>query len=88
MGDRLLRRRQVEEITGMRRSSIYRLMPQRRLPTARTGRSRCRQVEGEQHHGLVGVTADSEKPVRPAQRSLNAAWTTGTHDWSCRFGFP
>ena len=26
MGDRLLRRRQVEEITGMRRSSIYRLM--------------------------------------------------------------
>ena len=26
MGDRLLRRRQVEEITGMTRSSIYRLM--------------------------------------------------------------
>ena len=26
MGDRLLRRRQVEEITGMGRSSIYRLM--------------------------------------------------------------
>ena len=26
MGDKLLRRRQVEEITGMRRSSIYRLM--------------------------------------------------------------
>ena len=26
MGDRLLRRRRVEEITGMTRSSIYRLM--------------------------------------------------------------
>ena len=32
MHDRLLRRRQVEEITGMSRSSIYRLMKAREFP--------------------------------------------------------
>ena len=32
MGDRLLRRRQVEEITGLSRSSIYRLMEEGEFP--------------------------------------------------------
>ena len=32
MSDRLLRRRQVEEITGIARSSIYRLMQQGDFP--------------------------------------------------------
>ena len=32
MHDRLLRRKQVEEITGMSRSSIYRLMPDGAFP--------------------------------------------------------
>ena len=32
MNDRLLRRRQVEEITGMSRSSIYRLMQDGEFP--------------------------------------------------------
>ena len=32
MYDRLLRRRQVEEITGLGRSSIYRLMPDGEFP--------------------------------------------------------
>ena len=32
MQDKLLRRRQVEEITGMSRSSIYRLMKAREFP--------------------------------------------------------
>ena len=34
MHDRLLRRRQVEEITGMSRSSIYRLMKDGEFPRA------------------------------------------------------
>ena len=32
MDDRLLKRRQVEEITGLSRSSIYRLMPMGEFP--------------------------------------------------------
>ena len=32
MGDRLLRRQQVEEITGLSRSSIYRLMKSGEFP--------------------------------------------------------
>ena len=32
MSDRLLRRREVEEITGMGRSSIYRLMQAKEFP--------------------------------------------------------
>ena len=32
MGDRLLRRREVEEFTGMGRSSIYRLMQDGAFP--------------------------------------------------------
>ena len=32
MGDKLLRRRQIEEITGMSRSSIYRLMQSGEFP--------------------------------------------------------
>ena len=57
MEERLLRRREVEKITGMSRSSIYRLMPDGEFPRPRQGRPRCRQVEGERHHGLGGVTA-------------------------------
>ena len=32
MGDRLLRRREVEEITGLRRSSIYKYMKDGKFP--------------------------------------------------------
>ncbi len=32
MGDRLLRRREVEEITGLRRSSIYKYMKEGKFP--------------------------------------------------------
>ena len=34
MGDRLLRRREVEELTGLSRASIYRLMRGGRFPLA------------------------------------------------------
>ena len=47
MHDRLLRRRQVEEITGMSRSSIYRLMQDGEFPRPGKGRLGGRQVEGE-----------------------------------------
>ena len=57
MDDRLLRRREVEKITGMSRSSIYRLMPDGEFPRPVKGRPCRRQVEGERHHGLGGVTA-------------------------------
>ena len=46
MGDRLLRRPQVEEITGMGRSSIYRLMQHGDFPPPVQGRPRRRPVEG------------------------------------------
>ena len=43
MHDRLLRRRQVEEITGMARSSIYRLMNMGEFPRAvRVGKAAVR----------------------------------------------
>ena len=53
MQDRLLRRREVEKITGMSRSSIYRLDAGERFSKAREGGSRRRQVEVERHHGWI-----------------------------------
>ena len=48
MGDRLLRRRQVEEITGMRRSSIYRLMQSGDFPPpVRVGPAAVRWKESD-----------------------------------------
>ena len=72
MGDKLLRRRQVEEITawGARRSIGLCKTETSRRPYGSAPR---RPVEGERHHGLVGVAAAGEKPVRPAQHILDAA---------------
>ena len=83
MDDRLLRRRQVEEITSISRSSIYRLMQMWRVPTARQGRARRRQVEGKRHHGLGGVAAGSEELGWPARHGLDASCTTGATAISC-----
>ena len=48
MGDRLLRRRQVEEITGMGRSSIYRLMQEGDFPPpVRVGPAAVRWKESD-----------------------------------------
>ena len=55
MEDRLLRRRQVEEVTGMSRSSIYRLMQNGEFPRPVRVGPCCRQVEGEGHSYLAGV---------------------------------
>ena len=61
MGDRLLRRRQVEEITGMSRSSIYRLMQNGEFPRpVRVGPTAVRWRESE-------ITAWLES--RPVARS-------------------
>ena len=48
MGDRLLRRRQVEKITGMKRSSIYRLMQDGDFPRpVKVGPAAVRWKESE-----------------------------------------
>ncbi len=48
MEDRLLRRRQVEEITGLARSTIYRLMEQGAFPRpVRVGPSAVRWRESD-----------------------------------------
>ena len=47
MQDRLLRRREVEKITGMSRSSIYRLMQEDEFPRPLRIGSCCSQVEGK-----------------------------------------
>ena len=48
MSDRLLRRRQVEEITGMARSSIYRLMQDGDFPSpVRVGPAAVRWRESD-----------------------------------------
>ena len=48
MGDRLLRRRQVEEITGITRSSIYRLMQNGDFPpSVRVGPTAVRWRESD-----------------------------------------
>ena len=73
MSDRLLRRRQVEEITGMARSSIYRLMQDGDFPPpVRVGPAAVRWRESDITGWLESRPA-SESPVRPAQRSLDAA---------------
>ena len=72
MHDRLLRRREVEKITGMSRSSIYRLMQDGDFPRPVKNRSRSRSVEGKRHHGLDRVAASGDGRNQPAQRSLDS----------------
>ena len=57
MGDRLLRRREVEELTGLSRASIYRLMRGGRFPATCQGQHYGRQVEGKRNHHLDTVPA-------------------------------
>ena len=71
MHDRLLRRRQVEEITGMSRSSIYRLMQDGEFPRpVRIGPSAVRWRASD-------ITAWVEsRPVATSEfGSPGAAWT-------------
>ena len=68
MGDKLLRRRQVEEITGMRRSSIYRLMQTGDFPPpVRVGPAAVRWRESDITGWMESLPI--AEPVRPAQRS-------------------
>ena len=77
MHDRLLRRRQVEEITGMSRSSIYRLMQDGQFPRPVKVGNRRRQVEGQRHRRLGGVTARQRaRPERPrwSEPAIGVYW--------------
>ena len=75
-----MRRREVEQITGMGRSSIYRLMQDGVFPRpVRVGPAAVRWA-GQRHHGLVGVSADSRERVWPAPPCLVPAYTTNTYD--------
>ena len=47
MDQRLLRRHEVEELTGLSRASIYRLMRSGEIPPACQGQRCGREVEGE-----------------------------------------
>ena len=69
MGDRLLRRRQVEEITGMTRSSIYRLMDSGDFPRpVRVGPAAVRWKESEITCWLESRAHSEESvPARPTQ---------------------
>ena len=70
MNDRLLRRQQVEEITGLSRSSLYRLMAAGEFPRPVAGQPRRRQVAGERRHELAEVTARGGHRVRRAAKGL------------------
>ena len=70
MQDRLLRRRQVESITGLSRSSIYRLMQNGEFPRpVRVGPAAVRWKTSD-ITGLGGYTADCERLVGPH----NSSW--------------
>ena len=66
MGDRLLRRREVEKITGIARSSIYRLMEAADFPRAvRVGPAAVRWRESEVNAWVSSrpvARGDSEVP--------------------------
>ena len=88
MGERLLRRRQVEEVTGMSRSSIYRLMQTGEFPwPVWIGLAAVRWRESGSGR-LAIVAAGSEELGWPAQHGLDATCTTGATAISCRFGLP
>ena len=74
MQDRLLRRREVEKITGISRSSIYRLMPDGEFPRpvkvgpaavghVPSGGGRATSRPGWSHGRWLGVILD--RPTRP-----------------------
>ena len=70
-------RRWATDYCGVDRLKRSRAWGARRsIGSCSTETSRRRPVERERHHGLVGVATASEKPVRPAQRSLDNAWLT------------
>ena len=71
MHDRLLRRREVEKITGISRSSIYRLMQEGELPRpVRVGSAAVRWRESH-----ITVWLESRPVARGEFGSPNAALT-------------
>ena len=79
MHDKLLRRRQVEEITGMSRSSIYRLMQDGQFP--RPVKVSCAAVRWRRATSRAGWSHGPRGEFWPAQRGLDVASMTGTGDW-------
>ena len=72
----------------MTRSSIYRLMDSGDFPRpVRVGPTAVRWRESDITGWLESLPIARSK-TGPPNGSLDAAWTTGTHDWSCCFGFP
>lgn len=71
VNDRLLRRRQVEEITGLSRSSIYRLMRNGEFPLAvKVGPSAVRWKTSE-----ITVWMESRPLATGEFESTNPTWT-------------
>ena len=76
MRDRLLRRREVERITGLSYSSIYRLMPLGQIPRAGVRQFQSREVEGKRHRRLDGFPAIERRRILTAQGGLDSALRT------------
>lgn len=71
VNDRLLRRRQVEEITGLSRSSIYRLMRNGEFPLpVKVGPSAVRWKTSE-----ITVWMESRPQATGEFESTNPTWT-------------
>ena len=79
MNDRLLRRREVEEFTGLSRASIYRLMRQWKIPSTCQGQRDSRQVEDKRHHRLDRVPAGSNERTRFDDCRMGIAWLIRRH---------
>ena len=72
VNDRLLRRRQVEEITGLSRSSIYRLMRNGDFPVpVRVGPSAVRWKASD-----ISAWLESRPLATGEFDSTNATWTS------------
>ena len=61
MSDRLLRRPEVEELTGLSRASIYRWMGSGKFPPPVRVGSIGGQVERKRHHRLDAVPAGGDE---------------------------
>lgn len=71
VNDRLLRRRQVEEITGLSRSSIYRLMRKGEFPSpVRVGPSAVRWKASD-----ISAWLESRPPATGEFEPTNSTWT-------------
>ena len=57
MNEKLLRRRDVEELTGLSRASVYRLISEGEFPRPVRVSATGRQVEGQRHRCMDSVPA-------------------------------